>query len=222
MSGILSNRLRLWQQTFRNNFITNNIISRVDVSETFSADQLWFRTISGLFQRCSLPENLWTALKTEIFRAKNQRWNSAVSALIFSETELIQSWTALISSETALNRADLWIIQNDNYWFTFHYFQNFSKHLNFEAHTSGFQPSLRKEVSNKILLLYFCTGQRYNKYLNFWVYSYCSSNKTDMVQLFKNIFAFIGGKIPRLFQEIWVFAVNLQNFYLFFNTGIPF
>ena len=58
--------------------------TRVDVSETFSADQLWFRILSGLFQRCSIPENLWTALiqlwtalKTEIFRAKNQRWNSA-------------------------------------------------------------------------------------------------------------------------------------------------
>ena len=33
-----------------------------------------------------------------------------------------------------------------------------------------------------------------NKYFNFWVYCYCSSNKTDMVQLFKNIFAFIGVK----------------------------
>ena len=76
--------------------------SRVDVSETFSADQLWFRILSGLFQRCSLPENLWTALiqlwtalKTEFFRAKIQRWNRAVSALIFSEAELIFSETAL-------------------------------------------------------------------------------------------------------------------------------
>ena len=58
--------------------------TRVDVSEIFSADKLWFRILSGLFQRCSLPENLWTALiqlwtalKTEILRAKNQRWNSA-------------------------------------------------------------------------------------------------------------------------------------------------
>ena len=165
--------------------------SRVDVSETFSADQLWFRILSGLFQRCSLPENLWTALKTEIFRAKNQRWNSAVSALIFSETALIQSWIALISSVTALNSADFWIIQKDHYWFIFHCFQNFSKYLNFEARNSGFQLSLRKEVSNKNLLLYFRTGQRYNKYLNFWVYCYCSSNRTDMVQLFKKKFAFI-------------------------------
>ena len=177
------------------------ICPRVDVSETFSADQLWFRILSGLFQRCSLPENLWTALiqlwtalKTEIFRAENQRWNSAVSPLIFSETALIQSWTALISSETGLNSAYFWITQNDKYWLIFHFFQNFSKFLNFEAHNSCFQPSLRKEVSNKYLLLHFRTGQRYNKYLNFWVYCYCSSNKTDMVQLFRNIFAFIGLK----------------------------
>ena len=127
--------------------------SRVDVSETFSADQLCFRILSGLFQRCSLPENLW-------------------------------------------NSADFWIIQNDNFWliFGFHFFQNFSKYLNSEAHNSGFQPSLQKEVRDKSLLLPFRRGQRYLTYLNFWVYCYCSSNKTDMVQLFKNIFAFIGVK----------------------------
>ena len=126
---------------------------------------------------------------------------SAVHYLKISETALIQSWTALISSETALissetalNSADFWIIQNANCWFIFHYVQNFSKYLNFEAHNSGFQPCLRKEVSNKNLLLHFRTGQRCNKYFNFWVYCYCSSNKTDMVQLFKNIFAFIGVK----------------------------
>ena len=45
------------------------ILARVDVSETFSADQLWFRIITGLFQRCSLPENLWTALISS-----EQRW----------------------------------------------------------------------------------------------------------------------------------------------------
>ena len=48
-------------------------------------------------------------------------------------------------------------------------------------------------MSNKNLLLHFRTGQRL-AYPNFWVYCYCSSNKTDMVQLFKNIFAFIGVK----------------------------
>ena len=72
----------------------------------------------------------------------------------------------------------------------------FTKYLNFEAHNPGFQPSLRKEVSKKNLLLHFRTGQRCNKYFNYWVLllQYCSSNKTDMVQLFKNIFAFIGVK----------------------------
>ena len=40
-------------------YIINN---PVDVSETFSADQHWFRIVSDLFQRCSLPENLSTAI----------------------------------------------------------------------------------------------------------------------------------------------------------------
>ena len=181
--------------------------TRVDVSETFSADQLWFRILSGLFQRCSIPENLWTALiqlwtalKTEIFRAENQRWNSAVSALIFSET--------------ALNSADSWIIQNDNCWFIFHYVQNFSKYLNFEAHNSRFQPILRKEVSNKNWLLHFRTGQRYNKYLNFWVYCYCLSNKTDMVQLFKNNFAFVGVKF-QVYSKKFEFLLSIYRIFTF-------
>ena len=95
--------------------------TRVDVSEIFSADQLWFRILSGLFQRCSLAENLWTALiqlwtalKTETFRAKNRRWNSSVLAMIFSEI-------ALFSSETALNfsvvsSADSEKIRVDQLW----------------------------------------------------------------------------------------------------------
>ena len=81
--------------------------SRVDVSETFSADQLWFRILSGLFQRCSLPENLWTtliqlwtALKTEIFRAKNQRWNSAVQLWNRADSELNSVDFLWNSSET--------------------------------------------------------------------------------------------------------------------------
>ena len=91
--------------------------SRVDVSEKFSADQLWFRILSGLFQRCSIPENfwtaliqLWTALKTEIFRVKNQRWSSAVqlwnSAKFLSSVQRWfrknQSWSALKQSWSAL------------------------------------------------------------------------------------------------------------------------
>ena len=149
------------------------LTTRVDVSETFNAYQLWFRIPSGLFQRCSLPENLWTALiqlwtalKTESFRAKNQRWNSAhflwnradselnsadflwnradfhwnsaetpnfqseknqlwisaVSALIFPETELItteafgeavwnSSYHSWFSPETTLNIPEICVFQ---------------------------------------------------------------------------------------------------------------
>ena len=48
-------------------------ITQVDVSETFRVDQLCFRIISGLFERCSLPENL--------------------------QTELIQLWTAVYNKK---------------------------------------------------------------------------------------------------------------------------
>ena len=98
----------------------------------------------------------------------------------------------------------------------FTFFQNFSKYLNFEAHNSGFHPRLREEMSNKTSLLHFRTGQRYNKYLNFWVYCYCSSNKTDMVQLFKTIFAFIrvkfqdySKKFESLLSICRIFTVSL-------------
>ena len=95
-------------------------VTRVDVSEAFSADQLWFRILSGLFQRCSLPENLWTALIQLWNRADSELnsadflWNSSEtgnfqSKKISAETELFQrwfslkqSWTALIFSDTAL------------------------------------------------------------------------------------------------------------------------
>ena len=49
-------------------------LTRVDVSETFNADQHWFRITSGLFQRCSLPENLWTALISSETELVDQRW----------------------------------------------------------------------------------------------------------------------------------------------------
>ena len=123
-------------------------MTRVDLSETFSANQLWFRILSGLFQRCSLPKNLWTALiqlwtalKTEIFRAKNQRWNSAVSVLIFSET--------------ALNRIDFWIIQNDNFWLIFHFEKSFvctsiSRHI-----TLVFSPVYGKKWAKQIYFSIF-------------------------------------------------------------------
>ena len=94
-------------------------ISRVDVSETFSADQLWFRILSGLFQRCSLPENLWTALiqlwtalKTEFFRAENQCWNGAVqlwhradSDFLWDSSETGNFQSKKISAESELFRA---------------------------------------------------------------------------------------------------------------------
>ena len=69
MKSWCSEVLWAWKVTVRE----LDMIAGVDASEALSANQFRFRIISGLFQRCSLPENLWTALKTKTFRAKNQR-----------------------------------------------------------------------------------------------------------------------------------------------------
>ena len=154
-------------------------------------------------------------------KISEQRWKRKFSELKISGDFLWKSTDSELNSADFLwNSSDFWIIQNDIFWF-FHVFQNFPTYLNFEAQNSGSHPRLGKEVSNNYLLPHFRTGQRYNTYLNFWVYCYCSNNKTDMVKLFKKKCVYTG-EISRLFQEIWVFAVNLQNFYFFFNTGIPF
>ena len=207
-------------------------MTRVDLSETFSADQLWFRILSGLFQRCSLPENLWTALiqlwtalKTEIFRAKNQRcfgadflWNSADSEL--NSADFL--WNSPEQS---------WFLNNSEWQFlvNFSLCKKLFMYLNFEAHNSSFQPGLSKEVSKTNLLLHFHTGQRYNTYLNFGVYCYCSSNKTDMVQLFKNIFAFIGvqfqeysKKFESLLSICRIFTFSLIREYHFNDPFVRF
>ena len=122
------------------------------VSQTFSADQLYFRNVSVLIQRWSLPENfwaaliqLWTVLKLKIFRAKNQR-----------SFPLIHNWAELIS---------------DGYrMITFAYFhffsRNFLKHLNFEKYFLLSVPFLKKWTT-KFKFFNFLTGQRYNKNLNF-------------------------------------------------------
>ena len=164
-------------------------------SALISSDSEYFQVCFSAVHYLKISEQRWFS--------SEQRWKRKFSELkISAETALIQSWTALITSETALNSSDFWIIQNDKFWLILLFFQNFSKYLNFEAHNSGFQPSLRKEVSNKNLLLHFPTRQRYNTYLNFWVDCYCSSNKTDMVQLFRKIFAFIGLKIQDYSKKI--------------------
>ena len=84
--------------------------TRVDVSETFSADQLWFRILSGLFQRCSIPENLWTALiqlwtalKTEIFRAKKSALNQSCFSADFFWNRAEQRWFSLTQRWKTIN-----------------------------------------------------------------------------------------------------------------------
>ena len=112
-------------------------------SALISSDSEYFQVCFSAVHYLKISEQRWFS--------SEQRWKRKFSELKISAEK------ALIFSETALNSADFWIIQNDNCWFIFHYFQNLSKYLNFEAHNSGFQPSLRKEVSNQNLLLHFRT-----------------------------------------------------------------
>ena len=75
--------------------------SLVDVSETVNVDQRWIWNISVLIQRCSLPDNLWTALiqSSTDFSSEQPRFREN------QKSELISSKTALIIfmlSESAL------------------------------------------------------------------------------------------------------------------------
>ena len=160
-------------------------------SAPISSDSEYFQVCFSAFHYLKISEQRWFSSEQRWKRKFSELKISAETALIFSETAVIQSWTALISSETALI-FEWFRMAIFGIFFTF--FQSFSKYLNFEGHYYGSPPSLRKEARNQTWVLHFRTGQSYNTYLNFWVYCYCSSNKTDMVQLFKVIFAFIGVK----------------------------
>ena len=172
-----------------------------DIQRWSALIQNTFRSVSALF----ITWNSLNSADSALNSAENGNFQSSKSALkqrCFSSDFLWNSaCSELNSADFHWNSADFWIIQNDKYWLPFHFFHNFSKYLNFEAHYPCFQASLRNYLSNNGLLLHFRIGQRYNKYLNFWVYCYCSSNKTDMVQLFKNIFAFIGMKFQAYFKK---------------------
>ena len=128
-------RSRGFCQMNSNRFVksVHRILNLPNVSERLSADQLWFRIISGLFQSCSFPEKLWSSAE--------QRWFS----------------------------------NNSEWQFLIHYlllFQNFLNYLDFEAHMSGLQPNLRKEVHNKNLLVPSSYRPKYKTNLKFWVYCY--------------------------------------------------
>ena len=187
-------------------------------SALISSDSEYFQVCFSAVHYLKISEQRWFSSEQRWKRKISELKISAETALIFFETSLIQSWTALISSETA----DFWSIQNDNFRLIFNYFQNFCKYLKFEAHKFGFQPSLRKEVRNKNFFYHFRIDESYNTCFNFWVYCYCSSNKTDMVQLFKNIFAFIGVKFQDYSKKSASLLSICRFFYSFFNTGIPF
>ena len=67
--------------------------------------------VSVLMQRCTLTENLWTALIQLLSARKNQFFRAAKSTLNSADSELILSETALISDEQR------WIFRSEQRWF---------------------------------------------------------------------------------------------------------
>ena len=74
----------------------------------------------------------------------DQRWKNQ----FFRAAKLVLNGadSALISSETTRNNADFLWIQDDIFQFTFLFFWNISKYLNFESQNSDFQPTLLKRI----------------------------------------------------------------------------
>ena len=112
---------------------------KISEQRWFSSEQRWKRKFSELkisaeselFQRWFSLKQSWFSLKqrwnTKFSEQKNQRWIRAVSALIFSETELIFSETALKhqifrAKKSALNQscfsADILWNRAEQRWFS--------------------------------------------------------------------------------------------------------
>ena len=140
------------------------LVSRVDVSETFSADQLWFRIISDLFQFCSLPENLSTALKTKNFRVKNQRSFSLKQRWFWTDTE----WQFLVYVAIFFKCLKVPQVSGTKFSFSAQFVTIR------ELQKVGYSILLRfKHITKTRIGGFFC---------------YCSGNKTDIVQIFRSIF----------------------------------
>ena len=220
-------------------------MSRVDVSKKFSADQLWFRIISGLFERSLLPENLWTApiqLRqrwkrkfSELRISADFHWNSADSKLnsvdflwnsadseLSSVDFLWNSANSELSSVDFLwNSADFWRIQKDNSSF----FRTFRITSNLRHIIEIFSPIGERNLTLKLSLFNLLTGRRFYKKLKVWAFCYWSGNKTDMVEFFKNIFPFSGMNFHESFKKfefLLSFYRILWEIFTFWLRGMPF
>ena len=90
------------------------------ITQTVSADQLWFSNVNCpkiSEQRWFISEQPWFNSKHSWTGKVSHLRTGAVSALTFSWSGLIESWTAWISYGTELNRSDLacqfeWLFSN--------------------------------------------------------------------------------------------------------------
>ena len=132
-------------------------------SALISSDSEQFRLCFSAVHYLKISEQRWFSSEQRWKRKFSELRISAETTLIFSETALIQGWTALISFETAMNSADFWRIQNDNFLFIFHCFfeicgcTSVLRHIN-----QNLSPICEQKLSAKIKVFNLLTGQRYN------------------------------------------------------------
>ena len=103
------------------------------------------RKISSLFQSCSLPENLWTAL-IQLWAALKTKFPEL---RISAEQCCLSADFLWNSADSKLNSADFWCIQKDNFWLFFVFFRNFQKYFSFEAHITDFQRNVQKRTEQQ-------------------------------------------------------------------------
>ena len=143
--------------------------------------------------------------------------NIALSALIFFATMLIQNYTTLISSETAqksvafLTASECRVVVINSSFFC----ENFTSTSIWSHTILIFSPICKKKWETKTYLFNLLTSQTFNKNLKYWVFCYCSSKQTAIVQIFKRIFPFSRMNFQdhfKKFEFLLLFCRTLSEF----------
>ena len=152
--------------------------------------------------------------------------NSAVSSLIFSEQcwfRAEQRWFTLLLWNSA---EQSWFLTDSewNFLVNFSFFQTFENTSISWTLVWIFRPNC--EMYTKYNVFTFLPGLRYKKNKNFWgVFWYCSSNKTDIVNMVKNISPFNWMDFWEFFKKfefLGSFCRKMEKSTLFQLIGMPF
>ena len=128
------------------------------------------------------------------------RWSALIQNNFRSVSALFITWKSLNSADFLWHSAEhRWFLTDSELQFLvsfFMFFEIFKVTSNFEARNSYFQPNLRKEAANHF------AGQSKNNHSKVWVFCYCLSNKTDLVQFFKSTLTFSRMHFREYFRKL--------------------